>query len=444
MGGAPHHHYGVCDELKAFEWMPNGCSLHSRNKMAAAACRKLRERRIVFVGDSVVEQLFFSFTMLMQGNFSASDTIWTEHRRFRRATQKRLGPQRSLERVEVHGCGVRLQFVRSDLLIWSATREDIYDVFQIRNHPVLVDFRAAIVSADIVVLGTGHHFANAFEAPFYASIRKNGARDKFGAKGLRWETFFAGNLNRTLRRVIAARRAAGLAARESVIVVSPTRPVPRCWDHVEPIDVAARREGQDLGTRLRAVLLSDAKDLRRASQCKNWRALDTGTACSNRSDAAYLSAQWNGWSTYRSVARQLAEAVGATFFDTYPLAALRPDAAIGRFMDKVAEGQQKSISDAFRDCVHFCLPGPPDEWSRILAGLLVESPELPWPPRLWSRVPALPRAEKDKHEFFHRSLWATHTTLGNHLPTPPAEENLGATYRWWPYQNNSRAMRLST
>lgn len=59
---------------------------------------------------------------------------------------------------------------------------------------------------------------------------------------------------------------------------------------------------------------------------------------------------WHLFAPQNAVAQRLVEAAGHAFFDTYTQTALRPG------------GHHPSR----HDCVHWCLPGPPDEWTRLL------------------------------------------------------------------------------
>lgn len=63
---------------------------------------------------------------------------------------------------------------------------------------------------------------------------------------------------------------------------------------------------------------------------------------------------WDSLAGVNAIAECLAHAHGATFIDVYHQSSFRPDAAVKR-----------------DECVHSCLPGPVDEWSRLIALLLV-------------------------------------------------------------------------
>ena len=62
-----------------------------------------------------------------------------------------------------------------------------------------------------------------------------------------------------------------------------------------------------------------------------------------------------------AIARALAQDAGAWFVDLAGPSLQRPDAA---------KGLNESKKTTAEDCVHYCLPGPPDDWSRMLIQLL--------------------------------------------------------------------------
>ena len=68
---------------------------------------------------------------------------------------------------------------------------------------------------------------------------------------------------------------------------------------------------------------------------------------------------------FNQVARSMATSLGASFIDVAAPSALRPDGAMGGYWP-AGDSRQ-------RDCVHYCLPGPIDEWTRLLLALLTAS-----------------------------------------------------------------------
>ena len=63
--------------------------------------------------------------------------------------------------------------------------------------------------------------------------------------------------------------------------------------------------------------------------------------------------EWELFEPKNRAARRVTQLYGVPYFDTYFATSLRPG---GR-------------RPAFHDCLHYCLPGPPDDWARLLLAL---------------------------------------------------------------------------
>ena len=66
--------------------------------------------------------------------------------------------------------------------------------------------------------------------------------------------------------------------------------------------------------------------------------------------------------------RSVASEVGASHLDLTPLAATRPDRHMGAYKNF---WHRAPVPLPLRDCLHYCLPGPPDAFARTLVGQLV-------------------------------------------------------------------------
>lgn len=149
-------HYGKCDDVALLEsrprplydWEPHTCSLEPFD--TEGVCKLLgRDTSILFVGDSTVAQLFLSFVSLLNGRFGIN--------------AKRASV---LSEITASACsdGTRLNFVRSDLLLWSHAAEDFRSVRACDGYTTLNPFVVrASRDADILVLGLGHHFPSSLE-----------------------------------------------------------------------------------------------------------------------------------------------------------------------------------------------------------------------------------------------------------------------------------------
>ena len=381
--GACHEHPHT-PPPQQYQWQPRACSLRLRDR--SAACMALRGMHVLFVGDSIAEQQFNSYSHLLGADFSRNSTRFQTRWIRRSGNRSRWG--RDEGRMEALACDghVRIGFVRSDLLAWYASRSDLRDMAGFRLFPVSYDFRRAAVAADVVVVGGGQHFVGP-NPPFVGPVKSIWNVGPMGAPGLLWNTFFEQGLNDTLSHLLAARAAKGRPS-SSVVLLSTTSPVPNCWVHTEPGDYS------------NSLL---AKPY------------------------FYWGRQHRALGPYRAIGRDVASRLGASFLDIYHLAELRPDAAKARYNPL----QPNGVDNSTRDCVHMCLPGPPDEWSYLLINLIVERVSPLTLPR--SGAPENTRgdfsnAHERKNSFDENSEYAE-TALGTHW--------------WFPFENanNTRIAR---
>ena len=80
-----------------------------------------------------------------------------------------------------------------------------------------------------------------------------------------------------------------------------------------------------------------------------------------------------GWTEeeMRRIEREEAGRFGAEVLDVTEMAGQRPDGHPGIYMNEIAVGgEEKRVQS---DCVHWCLPGPIDEWNAVLFQLLRRS-----------------------------------------------------------------------
>ena len=134
--------------LPAQEFEPSHCTLKRFDR--AAACSALGSRKsLVFVGDSLTNQLFYSLALLLGGFAEAG-------------------------RIQMHAsvCNdqVRMVFVRSDLALWMPAVSDNSTMHWKREmddraighvNPFLVNGlwqQRAVRDADILVIGAGLHY----------------------------------------------------------------------------------------------------------------------------------------------------------------------------------------------------------------------------------------------------------------------------------------------
>ncbi|GJP66901.1 hypothetical protein CLOP_g23779 [Closterium sp. NIES-67] len=76
----------------------------------------------------------------------------------------------------------------------------------------------------------------------------------------------------------------------------------------------------------------------------------------DRQNPGDLPYHWGDFARQNEIARELVRGVGGVFLDVDYMTALRPD----------------GHSSPPADCLHYCLPGPPDEWTRLLYHMLLD------------------------------------------------------------------------
>ena len=227
----------------------------------------------------------------------------------------------------------RLNFVRSDLLLWTQSVSDYASVRDCDGFTILHTFvQRASRDADVVLLGVGHHFPRSLMlAEKWSKLEPADA-----AKRAR-VSFFVRNLNHTLHSLVAARAAWGRTDPSTVVVLGTSTPVRGCAGFAAPLDTDGA---------LRAAAAA-------------------GDVPSNAADVTSNELRWLMYARQDSHARTLARGVGASYLSVARPSAMRPDGAMGRYWPATSQRRL--------DCVHYCLPGVVDTWATLLVNLLGSS-----------------------------------------------------------------------
>ena len=311
-------HYGRCDDVqpqrKLYAWRPSQCSLLPFQP--SAACKLLAGKQIVIVGDSTVFQTFLSLVHLLGGEFGRD--------------VKHGYVTADLTAAACDG-RLRINFIRSDLLLWTHSVPDYHAVQRCDGFTILHPF----VHRGRVML-TSSCSASA-PLPERSCWREGSVWDGQTAAKKARVGFFARNLNHTLASLLWRRAAWGHKDPQSVVILGTSTPVRGCARFTAPlkasgeaIDVAAG--GGD----------------------------ESGNVTSNE-------LRWMQYARFNEVARRLAESCGTSFLDGAAPAARRPAGAVGRVLPPGSHGNGKSKQ---LDCVHYCLPGVVDTWPTLLYNLL--------------------------------------------------------------------------
>lgn len=150
--------------------------------------------------------------------------------------------------------------------------------------------------------------------------------------------FFERTLSDTISQLVARRGLRG-HSNSSTLLISPTFATPGCVEDASPTT---------LNTSL--TRLTDDAASRHGFQL------------------SVFARQWAGWRTLVPVARAIATAAGASFLDISTLAGTRPDLHLGAWR---RWDSRRQLRDDERDCVHYCLPGPPDTFGRLVYNVLL-------------------------------------------------------------------------
>ena len=311
--------------LPAQEFEPSHCTLKRFDR--AAACSALGSRKsLVFVGDSLTSQLFYSLALLLGGFAEAG-------------------------RIQMHAsvCNdqVRMVFVRSDLALWMPAVSDNSTMRWKREmddraighvNPFLVNGlwqQRAVRDADILVIGAGLHYGGTT----WSLDRNRIARTPNSTKGPpRPDNGLAfRNLNYTLARALEARGHWGHHPASLIVLGAPV-PIPACRRYTQPITLA-----------------------------EAFRARLEYTPKSDPDFAAFLAKfhynvleLWQSLFETNTILQRTASSWDASFLDVAPISMTRPDGA----------SAQHGGGGIAYDCLHSCQPGPVDTWTRLLLALV--------------------------------------------------------------------------
>ena len=373
MPGNSNHHWGLCTDVelgpsgpasvygstklagratnivrRRYEWVPSSCSLARFDRRRA--CRALHGQQVLVAGDSVTAQFFLSL-MLQLGGPSALG-------------RNRRGGSAVLKDLTASACedAVRLNFVRNDLLTWTSQVDELRELGRqcTNGRALLQPFAGRVRDADILILGTGHHYTH---VPPH-----DGKEDR--------ESVFLQSLNHTLSNVLGVRGEAGHAP-QSVVLLGAPSPVAGCSRFSAPI------------TPTQALAVN--------SSLNKW------------------SDHWQQSRRFSQLTRLVAAERGVNFIDVAPLSIQRPDDTLARWCrlsgldcykreeqlrkvllkdakehrktgqhvegvgtpkerkERRREASSRVVPDADyleEDCLHTCLPGPVDEYVRLLYNML--------------------------------------------------------------------------
>ena len=285
-----------------YTWQPRHCALESFTRESACALLSTRRIRQIVLVGDSITIQLYIALVMLLEGLGGFGPKASDDLRWNRL-------ERAITEKAAAVCGgsVRVSYARNDLLTWSNSGLETNMVKQCDRSTISLPWASrAIHDADLLVLGQGIHFPAALHG-----------RNQTAAA----EAFSSNNLRHTLSRVVASRARYGMAPATVVLVGSPL-PVPRCDSFTAPLT------------------LSEANEWTEAHN--HWG----------------YAKQWAQLRRLNQVGQWLAGDIGVTFLDIAALSHTRPDAAVGRHG---LNARRDTV-----DCVHTCLPGPVDEYVRLM------------------------------------------------------------------------------
>ena len=306
-------HYGLCDDRMAkvsaaprtlYEWETEKCDLPRFDR--ARTCAFLRGKQIVIAGDSTAGQLFLSLVLLLGGTFGRNS----------RHTS-------AISDITASACAdsVRLNFIRNDLLLWSTHRSEFNRARECDKLLKADGFVQRVVrDAHLLILATGQHFPASIESA--ALINGGQPSGPVGSNREGVLGFFASSLNHTLTHLVTSRSGWGHSP-ASVAIMGASLPTPLCSRFSAPLSAAG-------------ALAAEAQ-------------LSGGNKYSPR---------WRQMPRLNSQLQGLAQSFGTSFIDIA--------APSSRWPSGMMAGYTRGAGSVDEDCLHSCLPGPVDTYSRLV------------------------------------------------------------------------------
>ncbi len=414
---------------------------------------------IVVVGDSVTSQLFLSLAYLLGAHLGLNG----------HSTELATG---AITDLTAAACGgrVRLNFVRSDLLLWSNTGWEHNRVKACERGYVGNSFLQRAKLASVVVLHLGHHAASTVDLAqkaqdaavarakeasnaAYQSLMNHAAECGCLARqrGRREREWWQRHINPASARLSSCRgsNASGsditpggmtncshLLGLESAWHQATKRLAVREWQIHARLEAFAPRNLDRTLTQL--VSARDALGYRRASVlvlgptapvpgCSRFREPlemssavlafaepDGEDALTTARRTSPFAPRWRAMRSLNEAAAVLTRSHGARYLDVTTMTMTRPDGAIG------------PIGTIGEDCLHFCIPGPLDSVAELIYNALEAELDLAIGPtevlagRPGSEAAAPASNSKAASSAFFKlplATWLTARGAGRHIET---------------------------
>ncbi|KAJ4965712.1 hypothetical protein NE237_017561 [Protea cynaroides] len=297
------------DSFEGFRWQPENCDMP--NFEGSAFLRRMKDKTLAFVGDSLGRQQFQSLVCMVSGGRESPKV---------QDVGREYGLVKARGAIRPDGWAYRFPTTNTTILYyWSASLCDLEPLnitdpatyFAMHLDRPAAFLRQYISRFDVLVLNTGHHWNN-------GKLRAN-----------RWVMYVNGMRNND-KKLAEIRNAKNFVVHSVVKWLNSQLPQhPRLKAFFRTISPRHFSNG----------------DWNTGGNCDNTTPLSRGAEVSQDESSD-------------PVVESAVKGTGVKILDITALSELRDEGHMSRYSIKATEG--------VNDCLHWCLPGIPDTWNELL------------------------------------------------------------------------------